>query len=102
MKLVELRHLDEVKGNFGMHDGKYYRADAAVIEEKLPPYLIVSNVKIFVEQQQYFFDMLWRKIIPAKQRINEIEEDLKREFIETIQDSEETLSLHIKGYILCN
>ena len=46
--------------------------------------------------------MLWRKIIPAKQRINEIEEDLKREFIETIQDSEETLSLHIKGYILCN
>jgi hypothetical protein len=77
MKLVELRHLDEVKGNFGMHDGKYYRADAAVIEGKLPPYLIVSNVKIFVEQQQYFFDMLWRKIIPAKQRINEIEEDLK-------------------------
>jgi hypothetical protein len=54
MKLVELRHLDEVKGNFG----KYYRADAAVIEGKLPPYLIVSNVKIFVEQQQYFFDML--------------------------------------------
>jgi hypothetical protein len=69
MKLVELRHLDEVKGNFGMHDGKYYRADVVVIERKLPPYLIVSNVKIFVEQQQYFFDMLWRKTIPAKQRI---------------------------------
>ena len=50
MKLVELRHLDEVKGNFGMHDGKYYRADAAVIEGNLPPYLIVSNIKIFVEQ----------------------------------------------------
>lgn len=47
----------------------------------------------FVPQQQYFFDMLWKKAIPAKQRIKEIEEDLKREFIETIQDSEETLSL---------
>jgi sugar-specific transcriptional regulator TrmB len=37
--------------------------------------------------------MLWKKAIPAKERIKEIEEDLKREFIETIQDSEETLSL---------
>ena len=37
--------------------------------------------------------MLWKKAIPAKQRIKEIEEHIKREFIETIQDSEETLSL---------
>src|SRR5512145_1037950 len=37
--------------------------------------------------------MLWRKAIPAKHRIKEIEENLKREFIETIQDSEETTSL---------
>jgi two-component system, OmpR family, sensor histidine kinase VicK len=93
MKMVELRHLDEVKGNFGIHDGRYYRAAAAVIEGKPPPHLIVSNVKIFVEQQQYFFDMLWRKAIPAKQRIKEIEEGTKREFIETIQDPSETLDL---------
>ena len=31
--------------------------------------------------------------IPAKQRIKEIEENLKREFIETIQDTEETTTL---------
>jgi sugar-specific transcriptional regulator TrmB len=37
--------------------------------------------------------MLWMKVIPAKQRIKEIEEHIKREFIETIQDSEETNSL---------
>ena len=37
--------------------------------------------------------MLWKKAIPAKQRIKEIEENLKREFIETIQDSEETTTL---------
>jgi two-component system, OmpR family, sensor histidine kinase VicK len=46
-----------------------------------------------VEQQQYFFDMLWKKAIPAKQRIKEIEEGLKREFIETIQDSIEIQNL---------
>jgi hypothetical protein len=93
MKLVELRHLDEVKGNFGIHDRRYYRAAAAIIEGEPPPHLIVSNVKVFVEQQQYFFEMLWKKAIPAKQRIMEIEENLRREFIETIKDTDETTSL---------
>ena len=37
--------------------------------------------------------MLWRKAIPAKQRIKEIEEGLKREFIETIQDPDEIRNL---------
>jgi two-component system sensor histidine kinase VicK len=50
-------------------------------------------VKGFVEQQQYFFDMLWKKAIPAEQRIKEIEEGLKREFIETIQDPAEIQNL---------
>ena len=54
---------------------------------------IFANVKDFVEQQQLFFNTLWKKAIPAKQRIKEIEEGIKREFIETIQDSEETNSL---------
>jgi hypothetical protein len=54
---------------------------------------IYSTMSAFVAQQQYFFDMLWKKAIPAKQRIKEIEEDLRREFIETIQDSEETTTL---------
>ena len=40
--------------------------------------------------------MLWKKAIPAKQRIKEIEENLKRDFIETIQYSEETTSLITK------
>jgi hypothetical protein len=33
---------------------------------------------------------------PAKQRIKETEESIKREFIETLQDSEETKSLILK------
>jgi two-component system sensor histidine kinase VicK len=93
MKTCELRHLDEVKGNFGISDGLYYRASAKTKLSSPPPLLICSTLRAFVEQQQYFFDMLWKKAIPARQRIKEIEEDLKREFIETIQDSEETLSL---------
>ncbi len=57
------------------------------------PILLVNTVRPFVEQQQYFFDMLWKKAIPARRRIKEIEENLKREFIETIQDTEETTTL---------
>ena len=93
MKNCELRHLDEVRGNFGISDGIYYRASAKTRRSSPPPLLKCSTLRAFVEQQQYFFEMLWKKAIPAKQRIKEIEENLKREFIETIRDSEETTSL---------
>ena len=43
--------------------------------------------------------MLWRKAIPAKQRIKEIEEGLKREFVETLQDPEEMENLISKVII---
>ena len=39
-----------------------------------------------IEQQQYFFETLWSKAIPAEQRIREIEEGLKPEVIETIRE----------------
>jgi two-component system sensor histidine kinase VicK len=88
----EVRHLDGIKGNFAVTEFSY--AGAAVVEEARPlSHQIISTVKLFVQQQQYFFDMLWKKAIPASQRIKEIEQGLKREFIETIQDSEETTSL---------
>ena len=93
MKNCELRHLDEVRGNFGISDGIYYRASAKTRLSSPPPLLICSTLRAFVEQQRSFFEMLWKKAIPAKQRIKEIEENIKREFIETIQDSEETTSL---------
>jgi two-component system, OmpR family, sensor histidine kinase VicK len=96
MNFSQVRHLDEVKGNFGVLDGIYYRASAKLKTSSPPPLLISSTVRAFVEQQEYFFDMLWKKAIPAKQRIKEIEENLKREFIETIQHSEETTSLITK------
>jgi two-component system, OmpR family, sensor histidine kinase VicK len=96
MKICDLRHLDEVKGNFGIADRLYYTGSAKTYESSPPPLLLVNTFRSFVEQQQYFFEMLWKKAMPAKQRIKEIEENLKREFIETIQYSEETTSLITK------
>lgn len=93
MKIGEVRHLDEVKGNFGVADGSVYHASATNIESGPPPQLIISTVKAVVKQQEYFFDMLWKKAIPAKQRIKEIEQGIKREFMDTIQDPYETQSI---------
>src|SRR5690242_7169901 len=86
MKIAEIRHLDGVKGNFGVVDGSEYAASATGIESAPPPQLIISTVKSFVEQQQYFFDMLWNKAIPAEQKIREIEEGIEPEVIETVRD----------------
>ena len=93
MKFSELRHLDGIKGNFGLGDRSDFRASTSIFEGQPPTELIVSTVRFFVEQQQYFFDMLWEKAIPAKQRIKEIEQGVKREFVETLREPAETQEL---------
>jgi hypothetical protein len=50
MKIFELRHLDEVKGNFGIADGIYYTAGAKTVQSSPPPLLISSTLRAFVEQ----------------------------------------------------
>jgi two-component system sensor histidine kinase VicK len=96
MKIADLRHMDEIKGNFGTVDGKIYGANALSFESQVPPRLIISNMKTFVDQQQYFFNMLWKKSIPAEDRIRELEEGLQRQIIETILDPTETLMLGLE------
>lgn len=97
MKIVELRHLDKIKGNFGIIDGKDYRASASIIEGSPPSELIVSTVKTFVQQQQFFFDMLWDKAVPAEQRILEIKEGLIPDILEILKDPSEIIKV---GYRL--
>ncbi|MDQ6722700.1 MAG: hypothetical protein M3Z01_00315, partial [Thermoproteota archaeon] len=48
MSVAEIRHLDGIKGAFGVHDEKYYYASANVIKEgrTLPGELITSTVKV--------------------------------------------------------
>lgn len=60
MNFSEIRHLDEIKGNFGILDGIYYRAGAKSKMSSPPPLLISSTMTAIVEQQEYFFEMLWK------------------------------------------
>jgi len=89
---VELRHLEGVKGNFGIVDGKEYGAAANIYDMQPPVEFIYSNVKTFVEQQQYFFETLWNKAMPARQRIREIEEGRAPEILEIIQDTHKSIN----------
>ena len=54
----ELRHLDGIKGNFSIFDDKVYLASAILTESQPVSQLIYSNVKTFVEQQQYLFEIV--------------------------------------------
>ena len=74
--ITELRHLDGIKGNFYISDTEYIAP--AIFHEKGKPasQIIRSNVKEIVEHQQYVFDTLWSKAIPAELKIREIEEGL--------------------------
>ncbi|HET7283282.1 MAG TPA: hypothetical protein VFI70_01230 [Nitrososphaeraceae archaeon] len=89
IKIVdEFRHLDGLRGGIAVSETEYMAT--TILREAEPlAQVIYSNVEEIVEQQQYFFDTLWRNGIPAKRRIREIEEGLKREFIDTIKDSNE-------------
>jgi two-component system, OmpR family, sensor histidine kinase VicK len=93
LKVCELRHLEKVKGNFGIIDGKSYGAGSSAAEGQPPTQLIRSNIRAFVEQQQYFFETLWGKALPAERRIEQIQKGTEEEFIETIKDPYEVQKL---------
>src|SRR5215831_5353636 len=67
---VELRHLDGVKGNFGVSDGEYVaisttdtRSTSLVDSKSIPttPHAVYSNFIEEVQQQQCIFEILWNK-----------------------------------------
>jgi two-component system, OmpR family, sensor histidine kinase VicK len=93
MSLMEMRHLDGLRGYLVIEDGEIFISHAFGDEAKLVPHMVISTVNVLVEQQQYSFELLWSKAIPAKQRIKEVEEEAKREFVETIRDPSEIQKL---------
>lgn len=75
MQISELRHLDRIKGNFAISE-KGYTASATLQEATLLQQVIYSNVRAILDQQQYVFETLWNKAIPANQKIRGIEEGI--------------------------
>jgi two-component system, OmpR family, sensor histidine kinase VicK len=77
MKIVEVRHLDGIKGNFMVSEKEYLAPAVSINTSGIAPQIIYSNLHEIVAQQNYIFDTLWNKSIPAIKRIREIEEGLE-------------------------
>jgi two-component system sensor histidine kinase VicK len=89
MKICELRHLDNLKGNFVLYENKYsfistnikYQIDGNKKEE-CDNNAEVSIVNISstenVNQQQELFDTFWNNSLPADKKIRELEKERKR------------------------
>src|SRR5262249_40576718 len=84
--VADLRHLDGIKGTFYTSETEYLAPAIFHEEGKTASQMIYTNVRELVEQQQYNFDTLWNKSIPADEKIREIEEGIQPPFIETIRD----------------
>lgn len=111
MENVELRHLDGVKGNFGVSDTEYIAISTtptptAAVDIPEPvstttttnrmtrtsiPHAVYSNVEEDVQQQQYVFEILWNKATLAEQRIREIDEGIVHYETRIIEDSQEII-----------
>ena len=84
----EFRHLDKVKCNFILNESEYISIVNSFNSNKkqytrIISEVIYSNIKPFIEDQQYFFDILWNKAIPAEKKIYEIENKTTAINIET-------------------
>lgn len=85
MKIADVRHLEGIVSTFGVSEKDYF-GHVALEPSGQHSHAIYSNVRKYVESQQYLFDTLWKNAIPAKQRIREIEQGAKREVTEITRD----------------
>ncbi|MGN6346927.1 MAG: ATP-binding protein [Candidatus Nitrosocosmicus sp.] len=95
MEVGELRHLEGIRTNFGIADGKQILLHGVSQEKDPLSQAIMSSIKGLVEAQQYMFENLWNKAIPATQKIKEIEEGIKPDVIETITDPAKIQALYL-------
>ncbi len=91
----EIRHIDGLIGTFGISEKDYIGTDVSPIDT-LSQRAIHCNLKVFLQQQQYFFDTLWNKAIPVEQKIMEIEKGIVPAKIETITDPSEIETKYIQ------
>ncbi|MGC2384723.1 MAG: hypothetical protein WA631_16615 [Nitrososphaeraceae archaeon] len=82
----EFKHLKGITSNFMLSETEYIAPAVFTGEVKIASKIIYSNINLFVEQQQFFVDMLWNNAETAGQRIRELAEGVRADFIDTIRD----------------
>jgi hypothetical protein len=97
MEIAEVRHLDGIKGNFIVSE-KEYTAPLSSAGSEVASQVIYSNLREMVDQQNYIFDTLWNKAVPAIGRFKEIEEGVEPIGTRLLEDPNEIVN-HMKRVI---
>ena len=96
LEVYELRHLDGVRTNFAIVDGKEALLHGVSQETDPLSQAILTTVRGLVEAQEYLFENLWKSAISAQSKIKEIEEGVRPPFIETLRDPLEIQKLGLE------
>ena len=94
MHIIDLRHLEGVKGGMAVSDTEYITT-ATIKDGESGTQLFYSNGRQIVEQQQHIFDVLWDKSTPAEQKILQIEQGWKPEVVDIIYDPLKSRKIYI-------
>jgi two-component system, OmpR family, sensor histidine kinase VicK len=95
MQIAEVRHMDGIRSNFKIVDGKKCLLYVISMENSPSSHAIISNVNEMVDSHQHLFETLWNKAIPSEQKIKEIEEGIEPVRIEVVNDSKRTKKLYM-------
>lgn len=90
--IPEFRHLDGIKGAFGVTDGEFL-ATSTIQEIKPVSHAIYSSAKQLVEVQKHIFETLWNRAIIAERKLKEMESGMESEFFEVINDPERSTEI---------
>ena len=100
-KMYDVRHLQGIKGNFGILDRRQYIVVLFSSYDKPPEQGLFSNAKPFVDQQQYVFDTLWETGIPARVKIRQIELANEPEYTKPLLNTERSCDI-LTEFIDCS
>jgi len=85
-------HSGDIEANFVVNEKEYL---GSITLREPQQQAIYSNMNGILEQHRSIFDTLWNKAIPAKQRIEEIQEEIEPEFYEVINNYEKAQEKYI-------
>ncbi|CAN5772383.1 hypothetical protein BH23THE1_BH23THE1_09040 [soil metagenome] len=102
----EIRHLDDIGGNFGILDERAYIVSIFHKGSTKPQQAFFSNSSDLIDKQQSLFDQLWEIAIPIETRTKELElskgAGLKKKFenFDEIQSEIHLMMKHCKRELI--
>jgi hypothetical protein len=88
LPFLEIRHLDGLRGNFGIRDEMSYMVFILHKEDDVSIQTYFSNSKVLTEKQMQLFEELWNMAIPFSIKKKELEYEDKRDTQITMTDFE--------------